>query len=78
MSMIYLCGDTHCDIDVSKLNTKNFPEQNRLSKQDVVLICGDFGAVWGGSNSRGDEWWLKWHDQKKYTTLFIDGNHENH
>jgi hypothetical protein len=74
--MIYLCGDTHCDIDVSKLNTKNFPEQNGLSKNNFLIICGDFGAVWDGS--RSDEWWLKWHDQKKYTTLFVDGNHENH
>lgn len=25
-----------------------------------------------------DDYWLKWHDEKNYTTLFVDGNHENH
>ncbi|MCI5599128.1 MAG: metallophosphatase, partial [Ruminococcus sp.] len=47
--MIYITGDTHQNIDISKLNTKNFPEQKELTKSDYVIICGDFGMVWNNS-----------------------------
>jgi predicted phosphodiesterase len=74
--MIYVTGDTHIPIDIRKLNTTNFPEQKRLSKDDYVIICGDFGAVWDGSNE--ERYWQKWLKNKNFTTLFVDGNHENH
>ena len=73
--MIYITSDTHIPEDVYKLNSKNFPEQKKLCKDDYLVICGDFGAVW--NNSREDIYWRKWIDDKKFTTLFIDGNHEN-
>ena len=44
--MIYITGDTHIPYDVTKLTTKAFPEQKKLTKNDYVLICGDFGGVW--------------------------------
>ena len=40
-----------------------------------MIICGDFGAIWDGSAE--DEYLLKWYQEKPWTTLFIDGNHEN-
>ena len=43
--MIYLTGDLHGSIDISKLNTRNFPEQKIMTKQDYVVILGDFGLV---------------------------------
>lgn len=73
--MIYVTGDTHGDIDIAKINTKNFPEQKNMTKDDYLIICGDVGIVWNGSNT--DKHWQKWHSQKNYTTLCIDGNHEN-
>ncbi|MFC9773817.1 metallophosphatase [Paenibacillus chitinolyticus] len=40
------------------------------------MVAGDFGLLWDGS--REDQYWLKWlHKEKPFTTLFIDGNHEN-
>jgi len=74
--MIYVTGDTHRSIDVNKLNTKNFPQQKEMTKHNAVIICGDFGCVWDGSGE--DIYWRKWHSKKPYTTLFVDGNHENH
>ena len=74
--MIYITGDTHQNIDISKLNTKNFPEQKELTKSDYVIICGDFGMVW--NNSKEEMYWRKWLEKKNFTTLFIDGNHENY
>lgn len=73
--MIYITGDTHIPINISKLNRKNFPEQKNLSKEDYLIICGDFGGVW--DNSKEDMYWRNWLDQKNFTTLFVDGNHEN-
>ena len=72
---IYITGDTHIPIDVEKLNTRNFPEQKTMTKDDFVIICGDFGGVW--DDSKEDRYWLKWLNEKKFTTLFVDGNHEN-
>lgn len=74
--MFYVTGDVHIPLDISKLNTKNFPEQKSLQKDDYLIICGDFGGVWE-ENCRSDLYWLKWLASKKFTTLFVDGNHEN-
>jgi predicted phosphodiesterase len=73
--MIFVTGDLHADYDWSKLNTKNFPEQKSLSRNDYVIVCGDFGAVWDSSKS--DKYVQEWHENKTYTTLFVNGNHEN-
>lgn len=74
--MIFITGDTHCPIDIHKLNKSNFND-NDLTKNDYLIICGDAGLVWYGRNKE-DEWWQKWLNKKNFTTLFIDGNHENH
>lgn len=75
IGMIYVTGDTHANIDISKLNTKNFPQQKSLSKDDYIIVSGDFGLVWDGSAR--EIYWQDWLTNKNFTTLFIDGNHEN-
>ena len=45
--MIYITGDTHIPTDVGKLSSKRFPEQKNLTKNDYVIICGDFGGGLG-------------------------------
>ena len=73
--MLYLTGDTHGDF--RRFREGEFPELDKLTKADYVIICGDFGGVW--NKSREQEYWLNWLEKEKpYTTLFIDGNHENH
>ena len=73
--MIYVTGDTHANIDIAKLNTTKFPQQKELTKNDFVIICGDFGLCWDGSHR--EMWWQDWLTAKNFTTLWIDGNHEN-
>lgn len=73
--MIYVTGDTHVDIDIKKLSVKNFPMQKSLTKKDYLIVCGDFGLIWDGSTR--EIWWKKWLAGKNFTTLWIDGNHEN-
>lgn len=74
--MIYVTGDCHGDF--RKFTTSAFPEQREMTKDDIVIICGDFGGVWDGPiESSNDAYWLNWLDQKPFTTVFADGNHEN-
>jgi predicted phosphodiesterase len=73
--MIYTTGDTHGSLDIDKLNTKNFPQQKTMTKADYVIIAGDFGLIW--SNSKEEKYWLNWLETRNFTTLFVDGNHEN-
>ncbi|MDO4344160.1 MAG: metallophosphoesterase [Eubacteriales bacterium] len=73
--MIYITGDTHGEMN--RLNTTAFPEQKSLTKEDVVIICGDFGLVWDyRGESPFERHWLDWLEQKTFTTVFVDGNHE--
>lgn len=70
--MIYITGDCHGDY--RRFSSEAFPEQKEMTKQDYVIVCGDFG-YW--THSASQNWWFRWLSDKPFTTLFIDGNHEN-
>lgn len=75
--MIYITGDTHSD--VKRLSVESFPEQKDMTKDDYVIILGDFGLVWNkDKESEYEEFWLDWLENKPFTTLFVCGNHENY
>lgn len=74
--MIFITGDIHGSFDIHKLSNSNFRGFDNLSRDDYMIICGDFGLVW--DNSKDDLYWQKWLDEKPWTTLWIDGNHENY
>jgi len=71
--MIFVTGDTHGVKDIHKLVV--FSQENpQLTKQDYVIISGDFGAIWD-KDSLDEE--LDIYSKFPWTTLFVDGNHEN-
>ena len=70
---IFITGDTHGDF--SRLHPAAFLEQSNLTKEDYIIICGDFGGVWDGSDT--EQQWLDWLAARPFTTLFVSGNHEN-
>ncbi len=72
--MIYVTGDTHGNW-VRRLNMDSFPEQKEMTKDDYVVVLGDFG-VW--DNSKMENYNLDWLDQRNFTTLFVAGNHSNY
>ena len=72
--MIYVTGDTHGNF--RRFQPEYFPEQAGVTKNDVVIIAGDFGGVWFG-DSRDDET-LDWLERLPVTLAFICGNHENY
>ena len=73
--MIYITGDIHGNYDIHKLKSKNFSEGKDLTRDDYLIICGDFGLIW--ENSEEELYWRDWLENKPWTTLWIDGNHEN-
>ena len=88
--MIYVTGDTHIPIDIHKLNGGKWVEQKGLTKSDYLIVCGDFGLIWNYKETpwnlpehpydncwTGEElYWYKWLNDKPFTTLWVDGNHE--
>ncbi len=90
--MIYITGDTHGDIDIGKIAPANWPVSDTLTENDYLIICGDFGFPFlpsdysegycstdGARSSRSSyEYWMGWLAERKYTILWIDGNHDNH
>lgn len=74
--MIYITGDCHQDFE--RFNIDVFPEQKEMTKDDCVIICGDFGGVWNRNEESDRETKLMdWLENRPFTTLFVDGNHEN-
>ena len=71
--MIYITGDTHGGFQ--RFKTKYFPEQKAMSRDDYAIVTGDFGGVW--DDTPAEAYWLDWLEEKPFTTLFVDGNHEN-
>lgn len=70
--MIYITGDCHAEF--RKFSTDNFPEQKEMTRDDYVIVCGDFG-IW--HDTPEERYWLDWLSKKSFTLLFVDGNHEN-
>ena len=70
---IYITGDTHGEF--KRFQNPDFYEQEGLTKQDYLIICGDFGGVWDGSPY--EQYELDQLEANPYTTLFVSGNHEN-
>ena len=49
-----------------------------MTKEDYVIICGDFGGVWDKEvENKEEKHLLDWLEEKLFTILFVDGNHEN-
>lgn len=71
--MIYITGDCHARW-ADKFSTYAFPEQKEMTRDDFVIVCGDFG-IW--QDTKSERYWLNWLEEKPFTLLFVDGNHEN-
>lgn len=41
---IWVTGDIHGN--PSRLSTDIFPEQKEMTKEDYIILLGDFGLVW--------------------------------
>lgn len=71
--MIFVTGDTHGDFS-ERFSKQYFPEQKELTRDDIIIVCGDFG-IW--HDNPQERYWLDWLADKSFTICFCDGNHEN-
>ena len=69
-SMIYITGDTHGEYDAFLNRIYQYP----VSKDDIVIVCGDFGFVWDTPYHR---YFLAKLTAEPFTIAFVDGNHED-
>ena len=72
--MIWATGDCHGNFE--RFRPEYFPEQAQMTKDDVVVVTGDFGGIWFG-DARDDEA-LGCLESLPFTLAFVDGNHENY
>ena len=77
INMIFLTGDTHLHEIQTRFNFNNFPTGRELTKEDYIIICGDFG-VWSGDTNQEEKYIFDWLNDRPWTTLFVSGNHENY
>lgn len=78
--MIYITGDTHSSFN--RFSRKRFPDQDDMTKDDYVIIVGDFGGIWypvrDTTHRKAEDYNLEELNKRPFTTLFVPGNHENY
>lgn len=73
--MIYITGDTHGDFTRFS-NGRMRIQGMELTEEDYIIICGDFGLCWAKNGTFNYN--CKNFTEKKYTILWVQGNHENY
>ena len=69
--MIYITGDIHGDFSRFKS-----PLLRKLKKNDALIVCGDFGFIWEGTQAERKI--LKKIGKLPYNVLFVEGSHDNY
>lgn len=69
--MIYITGDMHGEPERLKSEAVK-----KLKKTDTLIVCGDFGFIWDGSQK--EEAMLKKIGKMKPQILFVPGCHDNY
>lgn len=72
--MVFITGDTHGEF--SRLRLLETAAGRQLTKEDFLIISGDFGGIWRGD--RHEQSVLDELAAQPFTILFADGNHENY
>ena len=62
MGKVLVSGDIHGENSIRKLSSDNFNKNNELglTKEDYLIITGDFGLIWDSTATRRERWWLDW------------------
>ncbi|MDO4502655.1 MAG: metallophosphoesterase family protein [Coriobacteriia bacterium] len=70
---IYLASDIHGPAYRERLAD---PSLQDLTKDDYVIVCGDLEMIDLDEDARAAN--IAWLEAQPYTTLFVDGNHEEY
>lgn len=63
-------------MELKHLSNKNWPLARELTRDDIVIVCGDAGFMWDDSNET--RYWDDWMENRPFTTVTCFGNHENY
>lgn len=76
MGRVFLTGDTHGDMDIYKIRQFDTFIGKELTRDDVVIILGDWGGIW--FDNKKDKSIIDFWKNKNWTTFIVAGNHENY
>jgi hypothetical protein len=74
IDVLFVTGDTHGDFE--RFRPENWLQGDALTKDDYVIVLGDFGLNLE-ERTESFEYWRDWLASRPWTTLWVDGNHEN-
>lgn len=80
--MVYCTGDIHGAI-YERFNPQMMPGEDQWDENDVLLVAGDFGAVFYPKMDLFldkialEKQKIEFLEKKRYSICFCDGNHEN-
>lgn len=82
--MILVTGDLHGLLEwpdrpamgLQRLTPEYCPGIDALTEEDFLLVAGDFGYMTNRSPENRQKF-LDWFAAQRFTTLFVDGNHDN-
>ena len=59
MGRVFVTGDTHGGVQrgFSCLNGSNFRVGRTLTREDYVIILGDFGLLWSAEEDGNERYW---------------------
>lgn len=70
MNKVLIIGDCHADPQ-NLINVQI--EYKNLTKDDYVIVCGDFGFIWKIKPDYFENYWLDEINNYPFTTLFVSG-----
>ena len=75
---VFLTGDCHCNIDWTSLVMFCRDNADTLTKDDLIVVLGDFGAFWTSHGKTKEERKvLRFYEKAPCQIAFVEGNHEN-
>ncbi len=73
----FITGDKHGEHSLMTLSHKKWKEGKGLIRNDYLFIAGDSGLLFDPIPSRTELYHLNWLKNCPWTTLVVDGNHDN-
>lgn len=75
---LFVTGDLHGRSYLRKLDAFDRAFGHHLNRDDLVVVLGDLSVPWHVPADDDDLALIRHIDEFPWTTLFVDGNHENH
>ncbi len=75
--MFFIIGDRHGESGFPMLSGKNWKQGKTLQRSDYLFFAGDFGLIFFQNPTESEKYWLDWLNERNWTSLVVDGNHDN-